>query len=436
MKAFYGSRISENMTVTPDGFLVCHNVPIARTGWYDYLPQEIGVEGDGIVKVYRSPEEVFSKQAMASFEGKIVTDEHPPDLLTPDNSAYFTKGAVQNVRQSPTEQDLLLADLIIYNSTLIDEIMNKGKREVSCGYECNYIDNGDGTYSQVQICGNHVAVVEAGRAGDRVAIKDSKNPNNEGGKKKMSNKKMKLQHGPITNMLAALGFKHYVADAEPEEIAETIDALAEERQGDDEEETAEKKEKESTSATDEGGNPEVAALSQKVDKLTELVTQLVSNKANDEEKKPEDAVDEMISELSKGEESTGDEEESVTVPAEKIKDEDIPEGVVTNPEDRTENPIPNADNASMIRALKAMKPVIAAIKDPGERKKACDSLMAEFKNAKKLTKKGNGYQNILNVQRKNSQSKAQKAADSREKKNVEIENGYAKLNSHAKKEMK
>jgi hypothetical protein len=185
MKAFYGSRISENMTVTPDGFLICFNVPIARTGWYDYLPQEIGVEGQGLVKVYRSPEEVFNRQAIASFEGKPTTDEHPPELLTPDNSELFIKGAVQNVRQSLSEPDLLLADLIIYNSILIDEIMNKGKREVSCGYECNYVDNGDGTYSQVQICGNHVAIVENGRAGDRVAIKDSKMKEVEGEKKKM-----------------------------------------------------------------------------------------------------------------------------------------------------------------------------------------------------------------------------------------------------------
>ncbi|EKQ56277.1 MULTISPECIES: DUF2213 domain-containing protein [unclassified Clostridium] len=430
MKAFYGSRISENMTVTPDGFLVCHNVPIARTGWYDYLPQEIGTEGDGIVKVYRSPEEVFSKQAMASFEGKPTTDEHPPDLLTPDNSTFYTKGAVQNVRQSPTEQDLLLADLIIYNSTLIDEIMNKGKREVSCGYECNYVNNGDGTYSQVQICGNHVAVVEAGRAGDRVAIKDSKNQNIEGGKKKM--KIPKQQRGPVTNFFAALGIKHFAKDAEPEEISEALDALAEERK-DDEGEEIEKKCKPETSANDESVNPEVADLSQKVDKLTELVTQLVTSKANDEEKKPEDAIDELIGELSKGEKSTGDEEESVTVPVDEM-DEDIPDGVVTDPEDRPENPISNTDSAAMIRALKAMKPVIAAIKDPSERKKACDSLMAEFKKSKKTTSKDNGYQKILNAQRKNSQTKAQKASDSKEKQFDDIQNSYAKKNSHYKGE--
>lgn len=435
MKAFYGSRISENMTKTPEGFLICHNVPIARTGWYDYLAEEIGAQSDGlakIVKVYRSPKEVFSKRAIASFEGKPTTDEHPPDLLTPQNSEIFTKGAVQNVRQSSSERDLLLADLIIYNDTLIREIVDEGKREVSCGYECNYKDNGDGTYSQVNICGNHVAVVEAGRAGDRVAIKDSKIQELEGEKKKMNKKKMKLQRGPMTNILTALGLKHYVADAEPDEIAETIDALAEERQIDDEE-VDEKKE--SAIANSDSENSEVAVLAEKVDKLTDIVSQLVSNKTNDEEKEPEDAIDELISDLTKGETSTGDEEESVTVPVDEM-DNDIEEGVVVEPEDRTENPIQNADSAAMAIALKAIRPVIAGIKDPKERKKACDSLITAVKKSKRTKSKDNGYAKILNVQRVNSKTKAQKAADSAEKTYANIENLYRQKNPHTKKEMK
>jgi hypothetical protein len=427
MRAYYGSKISENMTITPDGFLLCLNVPIARTGWYEYLPQEIGVQGDGIVKVYRSPQEVFSKKAIASFEGKIVTDNHPPTLLTPENSELYIKGAVQNVRQSKDELDLLIADLIIYNKTLIDEITKQVKREVSCGYEYECISNGDGTYSQINIVGNHVAVVDNGRAGDRVAIMDSYM---EGEKKKMKKKKIKLLNGPITNTLTALGFKHFAADAEPDEIAETIDALAEERQCEDEDAPGKKENETTQTSEDECSDPEVAALTEKVDKLTELVTQLVTKKAEDEEKKPEDAIDEMISELSNGENSTGDEEESVTIPVEEM-DEDIPDGVVTDPEDRPENPIPGADSAAMIRALKAMKPVIAKIKDPVQRKVACDSLIKEFKKAKKPTQKGNGYSQILTAQRKNATSR-QKASDSREKTCTNIEDNYKKMNSHYK----
>jgi hypothetical protein len=91
----------------------------------------------------------------------------------------------------------------------------------------------------------------------------------------------------------------------------------------------------------------------------------------------------------------------------------------------------------MLRALKSMKPVIAAIKDPKERKVACDSLMAEFKKAKKTTSNDNGYQKLLKAQQLNSVSKAQKAADSANKNYESIDNGYANLNPHKiKKEMK
>ena len=30
------------MTKTPEGFLICHSVPIARTGTQEYYPRELG----------------------------------------------------------------------------------------------------------------------------------------------------------------------------------------------------------------------------------------------------------------------------------------------------------------------------------------------------------------------------------------------------------
>ncbi len=420
------------MTKTPEGFLICHNVPIARTGWYEYLKKEIGADGDPneIVKVYRSPEEVFSKQAIASFEGKPVTDEHPPELLTPDSVMIFTKGTVQNVIQGTKEKDLLIADLIIYDSVLINEI-ESGKREVSSGYECAYKDNGNGTYNQGQICGNHVAVVNAGRAGDRVAIKDSKIKSVEGDKNNM-NKKVQLprKHSSVRDFLAAVGLKHFATDAEPEEIMDAVEEMTSENQSKDEE-PEKKEEKENVAVDEESTNPEVKALTDKVDKLTDLVTKVLESK---EQKKPEDAIDAMIEELEtkKGEDGEiGDEENSATIPVEEMNDEDIPGGEVTNPSDRPKNPIPNADSAAMLRALKAMKPVIANISNPTEKKKACDSLIAEFKKVKKGTGK-NGYANIITAQKSNA-TKNQKAIDAKQKAAEQIgENLKKKFNPHYK----
>lgn len=433
MKAFYGSRFSPNMTRTPEGFLICHNVPIARTGWYEYLPEELGIESNQneLVKVYRDPEEVFSNSAIASFEGKPVTDEHPPDLLTANNSKIFIKGTTQNVRQDKKEPDLLIADLIIYDSVLIDEV-DQGKREVSCGYECDYKENEDGTYSQIDIRGNHVAVVEAGRAGNRVSIKDSKNNKLEGEKKVSKKVKIPQKKGPVTNILTALGFKHYVVDAEPDEISNTLDQLVEERgTGEDEEieETKEDKE-EKTESKDE--DPEIAKLTQQVSELSNLVGKLIANQ--NKEKAPEEAIDEVINKLEAGEENTvGDEEESVTVPVEEINDEGIPDGVVIDPEDRPKNPIPNADsNKAMATALKAMKPIIANMSNPAEKKKACDSLLSAFKNAKKTSKGSNGYADILKAQRKNAMDR-KRVEDEKAKETEAIgENYKKKFNPHYK----
>ncbi|AUN22254.1 hypothetical protein RSJ22_12740 [Clostridium botulinum] len=434
MRAFYGSRFSPNMTRTPEGFLICHNVPIARTGWYEYLPQELGIEGNQneLVKVYRDPEEVFSNSAIASFEGKPVTDEHPPDLLTSENSKIFIKGTTQNVRQDKKEPNLLIADLIIYDSTLINEI-DQGKREVSCGYECDYKENEDGTYSQIQIRGNHVAVVEAGRAGHEVAIKDSKYRKLEGEKKVSKKVKIPQKKGPVTNILTALGFKHYAADAEPDEISNTLDQLVEERGTGEDEEIEETKENKEEKIESKDENPDVAKLTQQVSQLSNLVEKLIANQ--NKEKAPEEAIDEVINKLEgqEDEENTvGDEEESVTVPVEQI-DEDIPDGVVINPEDRPKNPIPNADsNKAMAMALKAMKPIIANMSNPVEKKKACDSLLSAFKNAKKMPKGSNGYADILKAQRKNAMDR-KKVEDAKAKEAESIGEIYKKkFNPHYK----
>jgi hypothetical protein len=360
MRAYYGSRFSPNQTATPEGFLICHNVPISRIGWYEYLGEEIGVDDQTgkVVKVYRSPEVVFSDAAMASFEGKILTDEHPSELVTPDNATRYTRGAVQHVRQGTgKESDLLIADLVVYDKALIDEIQ-EGKREVSCGYDCVYEPMGDGTYQQKQICGNHVAVVKSGRAGDRVAIKDSKSEIPKGEKKML---KIPRSKSGVTAFLAALGLKQFAADAEPEELQAAIDAMAEGNiEGD--------------KPPAQDADPAIQALQAQLAKLTELVTQLANGAQ--QPASPEDAIDAEIAKLEgqpPAADDLGDEEESRTIPAASLDEE----GPVSSPEDRPKNSL-TGDNSVKIAALRAIKPIIAAIPDPVARKQAADAAIASI----------------------------------------------------------
>ena len=169
MLAYYGTQISPHMTDTPEGYLICRDVPIARTGEMTYLASELGLEGTGLVRVSRRAEDVFDANALASFEGKDITAGHPAEQMGPVNYAAYSKGHVQNVRRAG---EYVLADLLIKDASLISDIRAGVVREVSCGYQCRYVPDGDG-YRQEEIRGNHVAIVPKGRAGREVAIKDS-----------------------------------------------------------------------------------------------------------------------------------------------------------------------------------------------------------------------------------------------------------------------
>ena len=178
---YYGTRLSENISRRePEGYLLCLNVPVARTGTQEYLAEELGIihnsqftiHHSGLIPVMRPEEEVFSPETMASFEGMPVTNDHPPEGVDISNIRVLQKGHAHNVRRgSGSESDLLLADLIITDPALIRAILEEGKREISCGYTYELCEE-NGEYVQRQIRGNHVAVVDAGRAGSRVCIKD------------------------------------------------------------------------------------------------------------------------------------------------------------------------------------------------------------------------------------------------------------------------
>lgn len=173
VRTYYGSRISDNIVRLSNGCILCQNVPIARTGTYSYLSSELGLDGDRVISVNRKPEDVFDAKALASFEGKAFTDDHPPVDVTIDNWAQYAKGIVRDVRRGTGEDsDKVVADILVNDPITASEI-EAGKREISAGYECEYCEDENGCY-QRNIIGNHVALVKSGRAGSTVCIKDEK----------------------------------------------------------------------------------------------------------------------------------------------------------------------------------------------------------------------------------------------------------------------
>lgn len=416
MRAYYGSRISANQTVTPEGYLICLNVPIARTGIQQYLRSELELDGDpnALVDIMRAEDEVFSAATIASFEGKTVTGDHPPTGVNADNVTAYDCGHVQNVRRGQGEEsDLLIADLFITSKWLIEAIQN-GRREVSCGYDCEYVQDETGQMFQRSIRGNHVAVVPAGRAGPRVAIKDSvlgSKTTNERGKPIMSNKK---------NSLMARLFSHAVKDMAPEEISDAVEEISASNSASADEPTPAPAPAATPSDDDcaaKDGNEILAQVLAAITNLSEQIKALVA--APRDSQPAADPLDALAAEITGQKNDTpADQEASVTVPAEDIPKDAEPDGDTADEDGPVaaastlpENPIPGADRAIAIAAINAIKPVIAALPE-NQRRVASDKAATEIRKmiGRDAKPKTNGYVGIVGTMNQAAKSRAKDTA--------------------------
>ena len=216
-------QLSEHMGETPEGFLVCYDVPITRVGNFTYKEKEVPIEANssGLVEIRRDEIEVFSDDTIKSFEGKPVTLNHPDDFVTPVNWKEHSHGVIQNVRRGDGEKkDLLLADLCLTTEDAIS-LVRSGLREVSCGYDAEYEQIGIGVGKQKNIIGNHVALVIKGRAGNRCAIQDKDSVNeNKSIEEDVNNMKKAKTRDTLINKILPRVFGKLVSDEDIEEILE------------------------------------------------------------------------------------------------------------------------------------------------------------------------------------------------------------------------
>jgi hypothetical protein len=180
--AYLAEPLTETISQTPEGFWVVRSAVIGRTGFQKYFVGEVtdpegllknaGYEPHDEIQLWRDPAEVFSPATIASFEGKSLVLGHPENLLTAETDRRYAIGHLQNVRQGPDSLESgdfpMIADLIVKSADAIEAIVD-GDHQLSCGYTYRLRREGN-RWEQREIRGNHVAIVDKGRAGAEASI--------------------------------------------------------------------------------------------------------------------------------------------------------------------------------------------------------------------------------------------------------------------------
>ncbi len=161
------------MKETQDGYLV-GSLRCARTGIQAYLGSELGLPTNDVISVYRPESEVFSKDSLASYANKPISDEHPPTFVDASNWKEYGKGDIGS--DIVRDGEFVSVSYKIMDGDTIAKV-KAGKAEVSMGYMAE-IDFQDGVtpsgepYQAIQknIRINHLAIVDRGRAGSDCRI--------------------------------------------------------------------------------------------------------------------------------------------------------------------------------------------------------------------------------------------------------------------------
>lgn len=166
---------------TDEGYVIVR-ARAARTGVYQYTGREVdptnahGLRDKAIVNVLRDEHTVFDTAAAKSFIGKPVTDDHPSVAVNSANWRDYARGTVMGALR---DGEYLAFDILLTDKATVDKV-DAGKRELSNGYgaelEFGSFKAADGTFCDARQSkitgGNHVALVDRGRAGSECAIKD------------------------------------------------------------------------------------------------------------------------------------------------------------------------------------------------------------------------------------------------------------------------
>ena len=155
--------------VTEEGYVKAKAI-VTRCGVFLYK------NADGTVrKELRHPDEVLKMDSLESMKMVPVVNGHPPErLVNAENAKRLAVGYTGETVE--TNMPYVLANLIITDKDMVDDIVSKKKRELSLGYTVDLVEEPGLYYGepydfmQTNIRYNHLAVVDQARAGPEARI--------------------------------------------------------------------------------------------------------------------------------------------------------------------------------------------------------------------------------------------------------------------------
>lgn len=142
---------------------------LTKTGVYNYQMPD-----GSVVREYRSPEEVFSQQALDTLHGSPVTLLHPSEYVTTGNWQYLAVGSVISTDKN---DPYVTGTLLIHDQRVIQKIEDGELKEISCGYDADVVPAPEGVQhydaAQKKLSFNHCAIGPSnwGRLGEDVSLR-------------------------------------------------------------------------------------------------------------------------------------------------------------------------------------------------------------------------------------------------------------------------
>lgn len=206
---------------TPQGFLICKDVTLAKPMVKDYYAGELGIvdgyEATDVIGIYTPSDVLFGQSVIDGFTASDVVMMHPKgNQLNSENYREHIIGTAKNVR---ADNGYLIADLTIKDKWAIEAIEHDDIKQISLGYAAELdmtagqTETGQAYHGQwVGMVADHVAVVREGRCGDDCKIGDKQTVKTEQGMKvKIGN--LEFDVGDNTTLAQAITAQNAELDA-------------------------------------------------------------------------------------------------------------------------------------------------------------------------------------------------------------------------------